>query len=179
MGGRELGEHRPTSGDFTCIVPYSPQALTSMMSPSRFHIVFYEVAWEGAGPVIALRGWATGTGQYGRRMSIYIRSVNLQDYYTTPHQLPHQKQAETGPMVGLIRWISASRNDKNASALGRPRRDVTSVGGGSGRNGDRFRRIELGEFRSEVGGDGGACGGELFYGIDVVVGNLNKETGRE
>jgi hypothetical protein len=54
--------------------------------------------------MIVLGGWATGTGQYVRRMSIYIRSVNLQDYYTIPHQLPHQKQAEPGPMVSLVRW---------------------------------------------------------------------------
>jgi hypothetical protein len=74
------------------------------MSPSRFHIVFCEVASEGEGPMIVLGGWATGTGQYGRRMSISIRSVNLQDYYTIPHQLPHQKQAEPGPMVSLVRW---------------------------------------------------------------------------
>jgi hypothetical protein len=50
--------------------------------------------------------------------------------------------------------ISASGNDKNASALGRPTRDVTNIGGGSGRSGDQFRRVVLGEFRSEVGGEG-------------------------
>jgi hypothetical protein len=104
VGGRELGEHCPTSGDSTCVVLYSPQALTLMMSPSRFHIVFYEVAWEGADPVIILRGWATGTRQYRCRISISIRSINLQDYYTIPHQLPRQKQAAPGPTMSLVRW---------------------------------------------------------------------------
>ena len=62
MGGRELGEHRLTSGESTSVVAHSQQTLTTMISQSRFHIVFYEVASEGAGSVIVLGGWATGTG---------------------------------------------------------------------------------------------------------------------
>jgi hypothetical protein len=84
--------------------------------------------------MIVLGGWATGTGQYALRISISIRSVKLQDHYTTPYQIPSSF------------GISASRNDRDASALGRPTRDV---GGGGGRSGDQFR--------SEVGGE--ACGG--------------------
>jgi hypothetical protein len=64
VGGRELGEHRLTSGEPTGVVPHSQQTLTTMISPSHFHIVFYEVASEGAGSMIVLGGWATGTGQY-------------------------------------------------------------------------------------------------------------------
>jgi hypothetical protein len=31
---------------------------------------------------------------------------------------------------------------------------VTNVGDGGGRGGDQFRRVVLGEFRSEIGGEG-------------------------
>jgi hypothetical protein len=91
-------------------------------------------------------------------MSISIRSVNLQDYYTIQHQLPHQKQNQVQRWASSV-GISASGNEKNASALGRTTRDVANIGGGGGRSGDQFRRVALGEFRSEVGGEGRACGG--------------------
>ena len=60
-------------------------------------------------------------------------------------------------MTSLALWdisASASRNDRDTSALGHPTRDVTNVGGGGGRSGDRFRRVVLSEFRSEVDGQG-------------------------
>ena len=56
---------------------------------------------------------------------------------------------------------------------------MTGIGGGSGRSGDGFRCIVLGELRNEVGGKGGSLGwsrsGELFYGTDVVIGSLRRE----
>jgi hypothetical protein len=103
VGGRELGEHRLTSGESTSVVPHSQQTLTTMISPSHFHIVFY-VASEGASSMVILGGWATGASQYALRMSIFIRSVDLQDHYTIPYQLSHQKQAESGLMVSLVLW---------------------------------------------------------------------------
>ena len=86
-------------------------------------------------------------------MSISIRSVNLQDYYTIQHQLPHQKQNRAQRRASSV-GISASGNEKNASALGRTTRDVANVGGGGGRSGDQFHRVVLDEFQSKVGGEG-------------------------
>jgi hypothetical protein len=103
--------------------------------------------------MIVLGGWATGTGQYVRRMLIFIHSVNLQDHYTIQHQLPRQKQNRV-QWWALSVGISASGNEKNASTLGRTTRDVTNVGGSGGRSGDQFRCVALGEFRSGVGGEG-------------------------
>jgi hypothetical protein len=53
-----LGDHRLTSGEYTRVIPHSRQALTSMVDPPRYHVVFYEVVSEGTGPVIVL-----GVGQ--------------------------------------------------------------------------------------------------------------------
>ena len=59
-------------------------------------------------------------------------------------------------MVNLVLWnISLQERQKRVSPS-RPRSDVTSIGGSGGMSGNRLRRIVLGEFRREVGGESGS-----------------------
>jgi hypothetical protein len=154
----------------------------TMISPSHFHIVSYEVASEGAGSMIVLGGWATGTGQYTLRTSISIRSVKLQDHYTIPYQLPHQKQAESGSMVSLVLWdISFQERQGRVSPWSPHKRR------------DQRRRWWRKEWRLVPSCRAGRVpkrsrwegkpvveqGQRTLYSTDVVVGNLNRETGRE
>jgi len=81
-------------------------------------------------------------------------------------------------MVNLVFWDIGLQERQERVGPGRSRRDVTGVSGSGGRSGNWFRRIVLGEFRSEVGGEGGSLwcsrSGELFYGTDVVIGSLRR-----
>jgi hypothetical protein len=56
VGGGELRDHWLTPGESTRVILHSQQSLTSVMDPSRYHVVFYEVASEGADPMIVSRG---------------------------------------------------------------------------------------------------------------------------
>ena len=59
-------------------------------------------------------------------------------------------------MVSLgLRNVSLQERQERVS-VGRPRNDVTGISGGGGRGGNGFGCIVLGEFRSEVGGEGGS-----------------------
>ena len=57
---------------------------------------------------------------------------------------------------------------------------MSGISGGSGRKGDGFGPIVLGEFRSKVGWEGGSLrwsrSGELLYGTDVVIRGLRRGT---
>ena len=100
-------------------------------------------------------------------MSIYIRSVNLQDYYMIPYHSSIKKQAESDLTANLVLCdISLYKIEQRVSP-GRSRSDVTGIGDGGGRSGNRFRRIVLHECRCEAGGEGGS--GEPFYGSDMVI----------
>ena len=82
-------------------------------------------------------------------------------------------------MVNLfLRNISLQERQERIRIC-RPRSDMASIsgiGGCGGRSGNGFGLIVLGEFRSEVGGEGGSLGwsgsGELFYGTDMVICSL-------
>ena len=78
-------------------------------------------------------------------MLVSIHSINLQDYYMIPYRL-HQNRTELGLTVSLVlRDISLQERQERAGT-GHPRSDVVSVSGSSGRSGNRFGRVILGEF---------------------------------
>ena len=82
-------------------------------------------------------------------------------------------------MVSLVFGNISLQERQERVSVGRSRSDVTGISGGGGRSGNGFGGIVLGEFRSEVGGEGGSLrwsgGGELFHGSDVVIGSLSQE----
>ena len=100
-------------------------------------------------------------------MSIYIRSVNLQDYYMIPCHSSIKKQAVSNLMANLVLWDISLYEIEQRVSTGRSRSDVTSIGDGDRRSGNRFRCIILRECRCEAGGEGGS--GEPFYGSDMVI----------
>lgn len=82
-------------------------------------------------------------------------------------------------MVIHFLWDISLQERQERVSPGRSRSNVVGViGGGGGRSGHGFRRIVLGEFRSEVGGEGGSLGWsgsrELFYGTDMVISGLRR-----
>ena len=83
-------------------------------------------------------------------------------------------------MVIHFLWdISLQERQERISPSGSGSIVARVSGGGGGRSGHGFRRIVLGEFRSEVGGEGGSLGWsgsrELFYGTNVVIGGLRRD----
>ena len=83
-------------------------------------------------------------------------------------------------MVIHFLWDISLQERQERVSPGRSRSNVVGVigGGGGGRSGHGFRRVVLGEFRSEVGGEGGSLGWsgsrELFYGTDMVISGLRR-----
>ena len=59
-------------------------------------------------------------------------------------------------MVSLVFGNISLQERQERVSVGRSRRDVTGISGGGGRSGNGFGGIVLGEFRSEVGGEGGS-----------------------
>jgi len=116
----------------------------------------------------------------GTQNANFYFSVNLRDDYMTPCQLLHQDQAGSTLMVSFVLWNISLQERQERISPGRSRSDMAGVSGGSGRSGNWFRRIVFGEFRGEVGGEGGSLrcsrSGELFYGTDVVIGSLRRGT---
>ena len=80
-------------------------------------------------------------------------------------------------MMNLLRRISLQERQERVS-LGRFGFSMATLDSGNGRSGNWLGGIVSGEFRSEVGGEGGslrwAGSGELFYGADVVIGSLEE-----
>jgi hypothetical protein len=70
-------------------------------------------------------------------------------------------------MANLVLWDISLYELQERVSPGRSRSDVTSIGDGGGRSGNRFRRIVLRERRRRAGGEGGS--GEPFYGSDMVI----------
>jgi len=77
-------------------------------------------------------------------------------------------------------WDISLQERQECVSFGRSGGNVAGIGGGGGRSGDGFRRVVLGEFRGEVGGEGRSLwwggSGELFYGTDVIIGSLRRWT---
>jgi len=73
-----------------------------------------------------------------RRIQISIRSVNLGDYYTIPHQL-YRNQAESGLVVSRVLRDISLQERQVCVRIGRLGSNMTSINGGGGRSGNRSR----------------------------------------
>ena len=70
-------------------------------------------------------------------------------------------------MANLVLCDNSLYEIEQRASTGLSRSDMTNIGDGGGRSGNRFRRIVLRECRCEAGGEGGS--GEPFYGSDMVI----------